>query len=164
MYKVLVVAAGAPGSGKTTAMNAVAENRGLAVICPDDIRLELFGDASEQRDGHLVFQIAYDRLRRELCDDASCGAVFDATNCRRKARRSVLAEAAGCFDYAICAVAETPLHECLARNRSRERFVPEEVIEQMFDNLYLNWPSTDEGFDEVIGMDALDAELSRLGW
>ena len=160
--KILIVAAGVPGSGKSTALSEVAYTHSFDIVCPDDIRFELFGDAADQREGWRVFQIAYDRMRDVLADQSSHGVIFDATNCRRKARRAVLSEAAGYFDYAICAVASTPLDECLARNSGRERVVPEDVIEQMFANLHQNWPSTDEGFDDVVDVLDLDEALFRL--
>ena len=81
--KILIVMCGAPGSGKSTVAEAVAEDFGFVIVCPDDIREELFGDASDQSQGWRVFQIAYERMRDGLLTDDVSGVIFDATNCKR---------------------------------------------------------------------------------
>ena len=160
--KILIVMCGAPGSGKSTVADEIASDFGFSIVCPDDIREELFGDASDQSQGWRVFQIAYDRLREGLWDNDIPGVIFDATNCRRKARRDVLEEAGSAFDYAICAVSDADLDTCLAQNARRDRVVPDEVVERMYSNLQQNWPDTSEGFDEVIYVDELYERASAL--
>jgi len=160
--KILIVMCGAPGSGKSTLADELAYDFGFPIVCPDNIREELFGDASDQSDGWRVFQIAYTRLKEALSDDDVPGAIFDATNCRRKARRDVLDEAYGNFDYSICAVSDADLNTCLARNAGRSRIVPDDIIEKMHANLQMNWPDTSEGFDEVIDADELYGRISEI--
>ena len=92
---ILIVMAGAPASGKSTIADEIADAFGFEIVCPDDIREELFGDASIQRDGDRVFGIAYAQMRSAL--GAGADVIFDATNCRRKARREVLSQADDLF-------------------------------------------------------------------
>ena len=157
---ILIVMCGAPASGKSTVADNIAEEYAMTIICPDDIRAEIFGDAADQRDGWRVFQLAYDRMCE--CLDAGESVVFDATNCRRRARRDILAEADGLYDVSICAVSSVDLDTCLSRNASRSRQVPEDVIEKMFNNLNACWPDTDEGFDYVVEISELEDLLEEI--
>jgi predicted kinase len=50
----------------------------MKIVCPDDIRREKFGDVNEQKDGHIIFQIAYSMTERALKNDRL--VYFDATN------------------------------------------------------------------------------------
>ena len=150
---ILIVMAGAPASGKSTIADEIADAFGFEIVCPDDIREELFGDASIQRDGDRVFGIAYAQMRSAL--GAGADVIFDATNCRRKARREVLSQADDLFETAVCAFSSTDLDTCLARNAARNRKVPEDVIERMYSNLMSCLPDTDEGFDYVVDVEDL---------
>lgn len=160
--KILIVLAGAPGCGKSTFADEIAGTYGFDIVSTDAIRQEVLGDAADQDKGWLVFDIAYERLRGFLGNGYSPGTIFDATNCRRRARRDVLREAEGCYDVAICAVAEEGLGTCLRRNAQRDRVVPDEVVEKMYDNLQSCYPDTDEGFDYVVGFSELDGLLMAL--
>ena len=156
--KVLIVMAGAPGCGKSTFAAEIADAYGFDIVSTDAIREEVLGDASDQDRGWLVFDIAYNRLRDFLGSDYGTGAIFDATSCRRRARRDILREAEGLYDVAVCAVSEEDLGTCLARNAQRNRVVPDDVIEKMHEN----YPDVDEGFDYVVGFSELEALLDEL--
>lgn len=160
-YPILIVLCGAPGSGKSTMADALYEDFGFQIVCPDDIREELLGDASDQSQGDWIFSTAYERLRQSL-DAGFPGAVFDATNCTRRARRQVLDQANGHFGYAICAVSSTDLDTCLDRNSSRSRYVPEDVIRRMHSNLMGCPPDVSEGFDEVLDVNDLYSRVREL--
>lgn len=153
--KILIVMAGAPGSGKSTIAEEVSQHFGIDLVCPDMIRFELFGDASVQRDGWLVFERAYRYMNESLDDEEGIGVIFDATNCNAKLRRKLLFQADGGYSCAVCAVSSVDLDTCLERNASRDRQVPEDVIVNMHKSLWNCWPSTDEGFDYVIDVDEL---------
>ena len=78
-------------------------------------------------------------------------AIYDATNATRQYRREVIqsARATG-FTYITGLWVDTPVWLCLARNRYRTRFVPEEVIFRMHRHLRDAPPSLNEGFDRLI--------------
>ena len=54
---------GLPGSGKST---FAVNHPECIVVSTDAIRGELFGDESEQKDGKLVFDVAYARLAKAV--------------------------------------------------------------------------------------------------
>lgn len=155
---VLVVMCGVPGSGKSTAADMMSEAHGYAVVCPDDIREEMLGDASDQSHGAEVFAEARARTCDALSDPGIPGVVFDSTNVRRRDRvrlvRQILSAASP--SRVVCVCMDTGLDECLARNAGRERVVPEDVIYRMFDARCAYEPDDDGVFDDVWHVGALD--------
>lgn len=142
---VLIVMCGLPASGKSTYSQWLAENAHFYRVCPDLIREELYGDENIQGDGKKVFSIA----RYQMKELGSIGAnvVFDATNIDRNRRVELVKKMRPYFDIIICKWFSTPLLTCKLRNAKRERQVPYEVIERMYENF--RQPEKDEGFDIV---------------
>jgi predicted kinase len=68
---------GISGSGKSTVVKEMVK-KGAEVVCPDQIRKELYGSISEQGNGNQVFAIAKDRISKYIKEDKD--VVFDATN------------------------------------------------------------------------------------
>lgn len=138
---------GLPGSGKTTAANALAENYDgeIHVHSSDAIRKELFGDESVQDKPQMVFNELHKRIKNNLRNGIS--TIYDATNIDGKFRRAFLEELKmiPCRKVNMCIV--TPYEDCLNFNKNRERVVPEYVIRDR----YMHWqpPSYQEGFDEI---------------
>lgn len=141
----LAVLCGPPGSGKTSIRKAF-EERGWISVCPDDIREELFGDASVQKDNRRVFEVAFERVKEKLLEG---DVVFDATNCRREYRTNLLAATDGYFEIAECFWMDTSLGVCMDRNALRARKVPEHVIKRMWWELHDEEPDISEGFETV---------------
>ena len=83
-------------------------------------------------------------------------AIYDATNATRQHRREAiaLARATG-FTHIIGLWVDTPVWLCLARNRQRTRFVPEEVIFRMHHSLQDAPPTLNEGLDKLIRLSAI---------
>ena len=152
---------GLPGSGKST---VAAELDADVILSSDEIREELFGDAALQYDEDLlrkargvediarrlgnrkVFTELYHRMHEHLSWDRD--VVFDATNLTRKARHQAMLIAEENYNRDVVAcVVRTPLEECLRRNFSRKRVVPEEVIRSMNDSF--EEPTIEEGFAEI---------------
>lgn len=129
----LIMMIGIPGSGKSTYVKSIPKE-GVAVICPDEIREELTGDASDQTRNSEVFDLAYKRMRFSLYLQGS--VVFDATSLTKEARKKVLSYIPDRKNTTVEYVwMDTPLEECLKRNASRERSVPEPVIRRMAEKL-----------------------------
>jgi predicted kinase len=127
---------GPPASGKTTLartlaplLTAPAEPPAL-VLSTDAIRAEVFGDAAVQGPWIDIQQ----RLQQRLIEAVTAGipVIIDATHARRPWRLALTqalllpapVEWIGWWLY-------TPLPTCLEWNRSRERQVPEAVIQEM---------------------------------
>ena len=116
---------GLPGSGKDTWLRT---NRpGLPVVALDDIRSELEIDATDNQGE--VAQLARERCRELL--RARTSFAFNATNLLRQTRQRWIDLFA---DYGVrieMVYIEPPLATVLARNRRREKPVPENVILQL---------------------------------
>ena len=142
---VLIVMCGLPASGKSTYTNWLAESGVFCAVCPDSIRGELYGDENIQGDGKQVFAIAHARLID--LGKGKNNVVFDATNIDRKTRKDLVKKMRPHFDIIICKWFSTPLLTCKLRNAKRERQVPEEVLDSMYERFRA--PMIDEGFDIV---------------
>ena len=142
---VLIVMCGLPASGKSTYTNWLAESGVFCAVCPDSIRGELYGDENIQGDGKQVFAIAHARLKD--LGKGKNNVVFDATNIDRKTRKDLVKKMRPHFDIIICKWFSTPLLLCKLRNAKRERQVPEEVLDSMYERFRA--PMLDEGFDIV---------------
>lgn len=134
---MLYIMVGLPGSGKST----YAQKLGLPILSADKIREELYGDAAIQGDGEMVFSILNKRIDKAISGGYS--VIIDNTSVSRKAR-AVFIRKANCTAIFV----DTPLDECLRRNRKRERHVSEDVIYRMASNLVP--PTKEEGFKEII--------------
>lgn len=142
---VLIVMCGLPASGKSTYTNWLAESGVFFAVCPDSIRKAFYGDENIQGDGKRVFETAYHDIKEYACLGEN--VVFDATNIDRKTRKNLVKEMRPYFDVIICKWFSTPLTVCKLRNAKRERQVPEEVLDSMYERFRA--PMLDEGFDLV---------------
>lgn len=142
-----------PAAGKSTYAAAfLRDHPEYNLVCPDLIREQLTGDASDQSLDVHVWTVSVPHLIR-LAAQRRQSVLFDSTAYRRKSRKGLikLAKAEG---YRIVAhVIRTPFEECVKRNAARARVVPLFVLEKMRDK----WqdPSADEGIDEIVEI-ALD--------
>ena len=149
---MLVVLVGPSYSGKSTVceffkryykMNELP----MCVVCPDDIREELLGDASDQSNGKMIFETAYERVDKAL--NSSLNTVFFDATSLTPARRKPLIEIAKkhrtpCFAVVMPDFTE---EELTARVATRERKVPLEIVEKQRQKFTL--PTRAEGFDRV---------------
>ena len=133
---------GLPASGKSTFS---ATRKDCVVVCPDAIRKAVLGNEADQKNGGLIFAIAWKQINKALSQGKD--VIFDATNCQKKYRKSIFQKAPEGTKH-IAVVFNTPIEVCKQRNASRERKVPEEVIDRMWANF--SKPTKEEGFDEII--------------
>ncbi len=139
---LLLVIVGLPASGKSTWL---AENR-IPAISSDALRGLLADDITDQTINRHVFLHVRAILRTRLALKRPLTAI-DATSVTREGR-SVYIRIARHFGARVEAVYfDTPLEECLRRNRMRERMVDESAIHKMA--AQLEPPSIAEGFDGV---------------
>lgn len=151
----LLLLIGLPGSGKSTlAQQLLAEAPHRQLISTDAIRSQLFGDEAIQGPWLLVWREVQRQFQQAVVQ-ISCGAateaIYDATNVKRRNRREViaLARATG-FTHITGLWLDTPVWLCLARNRRRDRQVPEDVIFRMHRQLRDAPPTLTEGLDRLI--------------
>lgn len=143
---------GIPGSGKTAALKSFAAKNEYEYICPDDIRLELTGNAIDQTRNTEVWQRAYDKVAQALASKKDI--VFDATFVDKSARLKFIEFARQNGVNKIQGfVTDVNYEVAQSRNLNRDRVVPEYAMERMYLQLSKNPPELEEGFDSIFTID-----------
>jgi predicted kinase len=148
----MFVLVGLPASGKSTVRDVLAKHLsklGLAytIVSPDDIRGELCnGDVTDQSRNKQVFELAHDRLNKNLKGGRS--VIFDATCVDLKTRRQLIRIADRSKAGKVAVWMDTSLRVCKQRNSKRDRVVPDFVFDKM--KRKYKEPTIDEGFDSII--------------
>lgn len=143
---------GLPGSGKSYLAQKLVEDRQRRLISTDAIRCQLFGNEATQGPWLLVWREVQRQFQHVVQSDSSSKvAIYDATNAQRRHRREVItvARTTG-FTHITGLWVDTPIWLCLARNRHRQRQVPEDVIFRMHRQLQDAPPTRQEGLDRLI--------------
>lgn len=144
MSAVFYMCVGLPASGKSY----ICENLYLHAvhISSDAIREEVFGDVNDQSHNAEVFDIMFKRVVENLKAGKSC--IYDATNLSAKRRIGLLKAISFIPDVIkICLLVVPPLDVVLKQNNSRERHVPEEVIDRML--RHFEMPHKSEGWNDI---------------
>jgi predicted kinase len=136
----IVLLIGLPGSGKST----FAKN--LPVLSSDAIRLLLADDETDQTIHARVFAtLRYLLVQRlEIHRPVTC---IDATHLTRAERKPYvdIARERGIEIEAV--FFDVPFEVCQARNRTRPRQVPDQILRKMSEKLQP--PTKDEGFSSI---------------
>ena len=163
----LIFLIGLPGSGKSSlAQQLIRENQGRLLISTDAIRYQLFGDEAIQGPWFLVWQ----QLQQQF-SKAALGisqrqlelAIYDATNAVYRQRREAIALARETGFTQITGLwLDMPAWLCLARNRRRQRQVPDAVILRMHRQLRDAPPTVADGLDRLIrySLGAISTEIA----
>lgn len=124
----LLMLKGLPGSGKTTHAMEL-EDKGWVRVNKDDIRKEYYPDYTHKDEKNVVKDEDLGIIQALLCGHS---VVVDDTNLNPKHRQrlSQLAEEHGA-DFEVLFI-DTPLEECIKRNRKRANSVPMEAILGMY--------------------------------
>lgn len=149
MSAICYILIGMPGCGKSTlAAEIAASNPAYKIVSTDQIRAELYGDASIQGSWQEIETQVLHKIHQQLT--AGYSIIYDATNCQRTWRLDLLAKLAKYknIDW-VALYVQTPLEQCQLRNQKRQRPVPESVIINMAQCLELYPPTISEGFAAV---------------
>lgn len=149
--RTVTIGVGLPGSGKTTELKKLAIQNGSAYVCPDDIRLELTGNAADQSRNRDVWKEAYRRIHAEL--DANRDVVVDATNAKQPDRLRLIAHCRLKATQVRGMWFVAPLRVILGRNQGRERVVPDLAMGIMAGWLEACPPMEADGFDQLVKVD-----------
>ena len=141
----LFVMVGIPGSGKSHIGNQIAELFDCEVVSSDAMREKWYGDADDQKHNSSLWPRLFALTKEKL--SAKKDIVFDATNVSIKDRKKFIQMKNELGVKLIAIVVNTSIDVAKKRNLSRERIVPDEVIERMSRKLVI--PTQDEGFDIV---------------
>ena len=138
----IILLVGLPGSGKST----WAQKQKLPVLSSDEIRRLLLDDITDQRLNRRIFQVLRYLLKQRL-EAGRPVTCIDATHLTKAERRPyfAIAEIYGCEVEAV--YFDVPLATCKSRNRSRERMVPEDVLDRMAARMVT--PAEAEGFRRI---------------
>lgn len=145
---------GIPGSGKTTVLKEFAKKWGYSYVCPDDIRLEMTGSASDQSKNNEVWNEVYIRVENELRSGNS--VILDATFANPKQRKQFIEFVREKGAEKVQGVfLDTPVETAKERNKMRERVVPEHAMDRMIENIKKFPPEIKEGLDGLFTLNEL---------
>lgn len=136
---------GLPGAGKSSYAEQLIVTFNTKIFSSDEIRKELYNDASVQENNEKVFNILHERIKSHLLNGQS--AIYDATNISSKRRMAYLNSIKKVPCEKIAIFMATPYEKCLYQNSQRKRKVPNHVIEKMYRNF--NPPHKYEGWDDI---------------
>ena len=152
---------GPPGSGKSTLAAILAPRLQAQVISTDEWRQRLWGDAEVQGPWSELEPLLHEAMVSALA--AGNNIVVDATHAQVSWRKRLMQQDLGVGRLKwIGWWLQTPLDQCLAWNRSRQRQVPEHVIRAMHRILTTpqGQPAKSEGFTNLIRLDYAGPDLN----
>lgn len=152
-----VVLVGCPGSGKTSYAKNDPELRDMVNINRDDIRLEIHGDVNDHTGEQKVTNLHLSRIQEAAKEGKDI--VISDTNINPKFRR-ILVNNLRKLGYNVVEahVINVSGRECLKRNVTRDKPVPDHVINRMEHTMRENPPTKKEGFDRIVIINQEGAE------
>ncbi|MDJ0675585.1 MAG: WYL domain-containing protein, partial [Calothrix sp. MO_167.B42] len=129
------------------------------IISTDEIRQQLYGDAKIQGNWNQIEEIVLTQIEKAIANGES--VIYDATNAKRGWRIEILIKLSSRLPEIqwIAWYLKTPLSTCLTWNQKRDRQVPQDVIENMFQSLHTFPPIPAEGFVTVKTIDVTSPDF-----
>lgn len=151
----IIIPIGISGSGKSTLYNEKYSN--YKIVCPDQIRLEITGNISDQSKNKEVFDIANDLVEQFIKQDIDF--YYDATNVNTKYRKQFVKNVKShsnvkvTYVVMICDIDESykRIRKDIVDNKVRSN-VPLDVLHRQYEMFEASMKSdfSEEGADEVI--------------
>jgi tRNA uridine 5-carbamoylmethylation protein Kti12 len=131
---------GIAGSGKTTLSKRLTDTYNAKLYSYDEIL---------SKNNLTSYEVRAQILSSITCDlQAGFNVILDDLNILANSRIEVLDTIKDCKCNKILIVLNTPLSECLHRNKNRVKRLPDWVIEHMYRKYQI--PTLDEGWDEIL--------------
>lgn len=142
-----IMLVGLPAVGKDTwAREYIKKHPYIVIHSSDDIREELYGDASHQGSPIKVFELMRSRTLRDL--RAGKDVIYNATNIKYKDRKSILSQLKKIDNLTCyCKIFVAPVEVCKERNAKRDRVVPDFVYDRMLKSFQVSF--YEEGFASI---------------
>ncbi|MEA5551632.1 AAA family ATPase [Anabaena cylindrica UHCC 0172] len=157
---------GTPGSGKSTFAKLLSSLGNCEIISTDEIRQELYGNATIQGEWHKIEATAINRICTALSLQKSI--IYDATNCKRSFRMDFLLKVKTQLAqwelpqlHWVGWYLKTPLEICSQWNQQRQRQVPPDIIKSMYKMVQDFPPINGEGFAAVNKIDVNSPKFSQ---
>ena len=139
----LVILCGPAGSGKSYYVNQFFHE--FEYMSADLLRKVVHGNESEQKDGHIIFDILEKMVKYQM--ELGHPIVLDNTSLYPKARKQWI-DLGKKYNYYIEAkVFNVNYETCIERISKRDRKVDISIIKKQFEKFI--YPTKDEGFDEI---------------
>lgn len=120
------------GAGKSFHAEKLSQGNDAIILSSDALRGVIGKNDSDLEVSSQVFRTMETMTEYFLKRGES--VIIDATNYHMKARKPFIDIAKKLSVKVVAYVIDRPLDVILTQNRNRERFVPEHVIEKMFNN------------------------------
>lgn len=111
----------------------------------DVLRKEMWGDKGAQGNNEALFGELHKRIKENLKKGRN--TIYDATNINSKRREAFVKSLNKINCQKICIFVATDYDICLKRNGKRDRYVPENVIKNMY--MHFDIPQYREGWDII---------------
>ena len=143
----LSITVGIPGCGKSTWLDAepLCLTDGFVILCPDDFRKDITGqDYYPPAEDFVWAQV---KTTARVLARRGYHVVIDATALSKWSRAQWVKIANDLEVDITVYVFDTPISICKIRNASRDRKVPEDVIDRMY--AQFQRPDETEGFAQI---------------
>ena len=139
---------GLPSSGKSTfAQQLNQQIPNSVIISTDAIRKRLYDDEQIQKGWNQIENIVIEQVRLAIKYEQI--VIYDALNVRQASRNSFLDKVSELNSEWIAWWINTPVNICKYWNKRRLRPVPNDIINDYYDDLQQFPPTVEEGFIAV---------------
>ena len=122
---------GMSGAGKTTFSKKFAEYNNIEYLSPDDFYLQINGDEKIRKNKFLVWISLFNKIHQLEIKGKDC--IID-TNALTYVDRTQFLNWFPSFEHHLIYI-DAPLGLCFENNFNRDRVIPEEIMEELWEKL-----------------------------